>query len=189
MRNLPLTLILYMLANVKLTWKKNVTRCRCHFMNTVTIFCVYLWDELARLRGLAWLGEMIFIPSSYGIFYLTAKSLLRHCKKIFLITWLLSRKFYIFNMDFRRLQQFHFTVYSIMNMITAFSILLQLHGILLILVLLILNFTYQVVLAVAILKSNLERILKIRMRFEEKSIPPCRAGSPAYVHMTNFHHT
>ena len=35
-------------------------------------------------------------------------------------------------MDFRRLQQFHFTVYSIMNMITAFSILLQLHGILLI---------------------------------------------------------
>ena len=31
----------------------------------------------------------------------------------------------------RRLQQFHFTVYSIMNMITVFSILLQLHGVLL----------------------------------------------------------
>ena len=78
-------------------------------------------------------------------------------------------------MDSRRLQQFHFTVYSIMNMITAFSILLQLHGILLILVLLILDFTYLVVLVIAILKSNLERIPKKRMRFKEKSIPPCRA--------------
>ena len=47
-----------------------------------------------------------------------------------------------------------------MNMITAFSILLQLHGILRILVLLILDFTYPVLLAVAILKSNLERIPK-----------------------------
>ena len=47
-----------------------------------------------------------------------------------------------------------------MNMITAFSILLQLHGILLILVLLILDFTYLVVLVVASLKSNLERIRK-----------------------------
>ena len=36
-------------------------------------------------------------------------------------------------MDSRRLQQFHFIVYSIMNMITAFSILLQLHEILIIL--------------------------------------------------------
>ena len=53
-----------------------------------------------------------------------------------------------------------FTVYSIMNMITAFSILLQLHGILLRLVLLILDFTHLVVLVVATLKSNLERILK-----------------------------
>ena len=95
-----------------------------------------------------------------------------------------KREIIIFNMDFRRLQQFHFTVYSIMNMITAFSILLQLHGILL-----ILDFTYLVVLVVAILKSNLERIPKIRMRFKEKSIPPCRAGPPAHVHMTNFHLT
>ena len=47
-----------------------------------------------------------------------------------------------------------------MNMITAFSILLQLHGILLTLVLLILDFNYLVVLVVAILKSNLERIPK-----------------------------
>ena len=92
-------------------------------------------------------------------------------------------------MDFKRLQQFHFTVYSIMNMITAFSILLQLHGVLLILVLLILDFTYLVVLVVAILKSNLERIRKMRMRFKEKSIPPCRAGPPAHVHMTIFHFT
>ena len=74
-------------------------------------------------------------------------------------------------------------------MITAFSILLQLHGILFILVLLILDFTYLVVLVVAILKSNLERIQKIRMRFKEKSIPPCRAGPPAHLHMTNFHLT
>ena len=47
-----------------------------------------------------------------------------------------------------------------MNMITAFSILLQLHGILLILVLLILDVTYLVVLAAVILKSNLEKIQK-----------------------------
>ena len=74
-----------------------------------------------------------------------------------------------------------------MNVITAFSILLQLHGILLILVLLILDFTYLVLLVVAILKSNLERIPKVRMRFKEKShlgvipaksieIQPRRAG-------------
>ena len=119
-----------------------------------------IWGELARLRGLAQLGEVIFIPRSYVIFYLTAKSLLHHCKKIVLIMWLLSRKFYIFSIDSRRLQQFHFTVYSIMNKITAFSILLQLHGILLILVLLILDFTYLVVFVVAILKSNFERIPK-----------------------------
>ena len=74
-----------------------------------------------------------------------------------------------------------------MNMITAFSILLQLHGILLILVLLILDFTYLVVLVVASLKSNLEKIPKHSMRFKEKSIPPCRAGPPVHVHMTNFH--
>ena len=124
---------------------------------------LFIWDELAWLCGLAWLGEVIFIPCSCGIFYLTAESLLCYCKKIILITWLLSKKFYIFNMDsnnFIRLQQFHFTVYIIMNMITDFSILLQLHGILLILVLLILDFTYLVVLVVAILKSNLERIPK-----------------------------
>ena len=114
----------------------------------------------ARLLWLARLSEVIFIPLSYGIFYLTAKSLLRHCKKIVLITWLLSGKFYIFNIDSRRLQQFHFTVYSIMNMITAFSILLQLHGILLTLVLLILDFTYLVVLVEASLKSNLGKIPK-----------------------------
>ena len=97
------------------------------------------------------------MPRSYGIFYLTAKSLLRHCKKIVLITCLLSGKSYIFKIDSRRLRQIHFTVYSIMNMITAFSILLQLHGILL-----ILDFTfyYLVVLVIAILKSNLERIPK-----------------------------
>ena len=65
-------------------------------------------------------------------FSITAKSLLRHCKKIVLITWLLSGDFYIFKMDYRRLQQFHFTVCSIIIMTTAFSILLQLHGILLI---------------------------------------------------------
>ena len=58
-------------------------------------------------------------------------------------------------MDSRRMQQFDFTVYSIMNIITVFSILLQLHGILL-----ILDFAYLVVLVVAILKSNLERIQK-----------------------------
>ena len=90
---------------------------------------VFLIPTKGLLGGLARLCEMIFIPRSYGIFYLTAKSLLRHCKKIVLITWLLSGNFYIFNMDSKRLLQFHFIVCSIMNMITAFSILLQLHGI------------------------------------------------------------
>ena len=74
-----------------------------------------------------------------------------------------KREILYFHMDsnnFIRLQQFHFTVYGIMNMITAFSILLQLHGILLILVLLILDFTYLVVLVAASLKSNLKRIPK-----------------------------
>ena len=47
-----------------------------------------------------------------------------------------------------------------MNMITSFSILLQFHGILLTLVLLILDFTYLVVLVEASLKSNLEKIPK-----------------------------
>ena len=80
-----------------------------------------------------------------------------------LTTWLLSGKFCIFNMDsnnFVKLQQLHFTVYRIMNMITAFSILLQLYGILLILVLLILDFAYLVVLVLASLKLNLERVPK-----------------------------
>ena len=58
------------------------------------------------------------------------------------------------------------------------------------LVLLILDFTYLVVLVVVILESNLERISKhTHMRFKEKSIPPCRAGPPSHVHMTNFHLT
>ena len=47
-----------------------------------------------------------------------------------------------------------------MNMIAAFSILLQPHGILLILAVLILDSIYLVVLVVASLKSNLERIPK-----------------------------
>ena len=63
-------------------------------------------------------------------------------------------------MDSRRLQQFHFTVYSIMDMVTAFSILLQPHGVLLILVFVILDFTYVALLVVVILKSNLGRISK-----------------------------
>ena len=71
-----------------------------------------------------------------------------------------------------------------MNMITAFFIFLQLYGILPILVLLILDFTYLIVLVVAILKSSLERVPKIHMRFKEKSTPPCQTGPPAHVHVT-----
>ena len=110
---------------------------------------LFIWGELAPLHGLAWLGEVIFISRSCWIFYHTAKSLLRHCKKNALITWHfhVSGKYYIFNMDsnnFIRLQQFHFTVDITMNMIAAFSVLLELHGILLILVVLILDFIYLV---------------------------------------------
>ena len=73
-----------------------------------------------------------------------------------------KREILYFQYRFRRLQQFDFTLYSIRNMVTAFPILLQLHGILLLLVLLILDFTDLVVLVIAILKSNLERIPKHR---------------------------
>ena len=55
--------------------------------------------------------------------------MLRHCEKIVLIMWLLSGNFYIFSMDSRRLQQFHFTIYSVMSMINAFLTLLKSHGI------------------------------------------------------------
>ena len=83
-------------------------------------------------------------------------------------------------MDFRRLQQFHFTVYSIMNIITAFSILLQFHGTLLILVLLILDFTYLLVLVVAILKSNLERIPKYACVLKKNL---SHLAGPTHLHM------
>ena len=119
------------------------------------------WTGPATWVGLARWGD--FHHAFIWNFLSHCKKLVRHCKKIVLITWLLSRTFYIFSMDsnnFITLKHFHFTVYSIMNMITAFSILLQLHGILFILVLLILDFTYLVVLVVVILKSNLERIPK-----------------------------
>ena len=52
------------------------------------------------------IGEVIFISLSYGIFYLTAKGLLSHCKKVVLIKWLLSGNFYIFSIDSRTLQHF-----------------------------------------------------------------------------------
>ena len=55
---------------------------------------------------------MVFISHSYGMFYLSAKSLLRHWQKIVLITWLLSGTFWIFNMVSRRMQQLHFAIYS-----------------------------------------------------------------------------
>ena len=76
-----------------------------------------------------------------------------------------------------------------MNMITAFSIILQLHWILLILVLPILDFTYLVALVVAIFEIEFGKNSKILLRFKEKSIPLCRAGPPAHIQMTNFHLT
>ena len=33
---------------------------------------LFIWDELARLDGMARLGEMTFIPRPYGIFHLTS---------------------------------------------------------------------------------------------------------------------
>ena len=92
---------------------------------------LFTWGKLTKLGELAHLREGIFISLSYGIFYLTAKSLLRHWKKIVLITWSLCGNLQIFNMASRRQQQFHFTVCSIMNMITIFSVLLQLNRVLL----------------------------------------------------------
>ena len=141
---------------------------------------LFIWGELARRRRLARLGEVIFIPRSYGIFYLTAKSLLRHRKKIVLITWLLSGKF-IFSIwisegcnNFILLYD-HCFFYSFA---TSWDFIY-------------ISFTYiRFYLSGSTrhshLKSNLERIPKIRMRFKEKSIP---AGPPPHVHMTNFHLT
>ena len=80
------------LAALRIFWFVCVAKNLCDALHSKGLF---IWDELARLRGLARLGEVIFIPRSYGMFYLTVKSLLRHCKKIVLITWLLSGKFYI----------------------------------------------------------------------------------------------
>ena len=72
-----------------------------------------------------------------------------------------------------------------MNMITAFSILLQLHGILLILVLLILlDFTYLVVLVIASLKSNLEKTLK-HAHALERNIFPTLSGWPSCTCLYN----
>ena len=68
--------------------------------------------------------------------------------------------------NFIRLQQFHFTVYSIMNIITDFFIPLQLHGIWL-----ILDFTYLVVLVAASLKTNLDRIPKHTYALQRKTYP------------------
>ena len=57
----------------------------------------HLLSKIAHhFLSLARLGEVIFIPRLYGIFYLTAKSLLRHRKKIVLTTWLLSGKYRYF---------------------------------------------------------------------------------------------
>ena len=133
---------------------------RLKSLSTKELGAVHIWwAGPATWAGSAtWVG---FHSAFIWNFLFHCKNLSCHCKKIVLITWLLSGKCYIFSIDSRRLQQFHFPVYSsIMNVITAFSILLQLHGILLILVLFILDFTYLVVLVVAILKSNLERIPK-----------------------------
>ena len=46
----------------------------------------------------------------------------------------------------------------------------------------------MVVLDIAMLKSNLEKIPKqnISMRIKENSIPPCSSGPLARVHMENF---
>ena len=157
------------------------------------------WKSL--ICSTARLGEVIFIPCSYGIFYLTAKSLLHHRKKIVLITWLLAENsiFSIWISEGCNNFILLYTVlhdhciwiwpYHYMIMITAFSIFLQLHGILLISVLLKLDFTYLVVLVIVILQSNLKRTPKICMHFKEKSIPPCQADPPAHVHVANFHIT
>ena len=47
--------------------------------------------ELARLSGLARLGEMIFIPRSYGIFYLSSiKKFVMSLEKDYLIKYFLQ---------------------------------------------------------------------------------------------------
>ena len=143
---------------------------------------LFLWGELARLRGLAPQGEVIFILRSYEIFYLTAKSLLRHRKKIVLITWLLSGKFYIFNIDSRRLQQYyeydHCFFYSFATSWDFTYI----------------SFTFiRFYLSGSTRGSHFQiefgKIPKIPMHFKEKSSPLCQAGLTSHVHMTNFHLT
>ena len=52
--------------------------------------CLYR-DELARLRWLERLGEMIFIPRSHGIFYLSSiKKLIMSLEKDYLIKYFLQ---------------------------------------------------------------------------------------------------
>ena len=84
------------------------------------------WAGPATWAGSARWG--VFHPAFIWNFLSHCRKLVRHCKKIVLIKWLLSGKFYIFNIDSRKLQQFHFTVYSMINMITAFSIFCNFMG-------------------------------------------------------------
>ena len=134
------------------------------------------WGKLARL------GEVIFIRIHVEFSISLQKACCVTVKRLF---W--SRGFYIFNMDFKGYSNF-ILLYTVL-WIWSLPFLFFCNFMGFSLVLLILDFTYLIELAVTILKSNLERIPKICMHFKEKSILPCRACPPAHVHMTNFYLT
>ena len=66
---------------------------------------VHMEVELARFGGLARLGEMIFIPSSYGIFYLSSIK-----NFMLLVLSQLNQKFYVAGK--RLFHQVAFTIHS-----------------------------------------------------------------------------
>ena len=61
------------------------------------IIVLFIWGELVRVGGLAQLDEMIFIPRSYEIFYLTSlknfvMSLEKNCFGYVILSWEFSFK-------------------------------------------------------------------------------------------------
>ena len=102
------------------------------------VLYINLWIFLLEAARMRWAGPARWVgSSSWGnVNLMFIWNALSHCKKFvaslenrYFVYVILSGDFQIFKMASRRLCQFHFTVYTIMNMITVFSFNLQLHGI------------------------------------------------------------
>ena len=129
----------------------------------------YIYNQTPRAVHMRWAGPATWAGlARWGNFHpVFIWNFLSYCKKLVASPQkdcfdhvAFKRKILYFQYGFQKAATISFYCIQYYEYDTAFSILLQLHGILPILVLLILDFTYLVVLVVAILKSNLERIPK-----------------------------